>query len=207
MGGRDNTPTGDDCKTRCCGRNCARRPMVHHRGLAWMDMMGMDVGFEVRSGVVVCPPRRGCLLPSLPEEGPAAQGSRARRNWPSPRALVPVQGPWLLPSPSPLRFEVGDPGEGSDAAQSGCQTASVLVQPRPASPNRGHGGRRDDWGRRSEFAALLRFALAGSSRAVASLLRRTGVDVCRLHVRSPGPWLGVSIEKTPCLLARCATRD
>ena len=39
MGGRDNTPTGDDCKTRCCGRNCARRPMVHHRGLAWMGMI------------------------------------------------------------------------------------------------------------------------------------------------------------------------
>ena len=69
-----------------------------------------------------------------------------------------------------------------------CETASNVYQPRPASPDRGHGVRRDDWGRRSEFASSFDSPVTSSSRAVASLLRRTGVDVCRLHVRSPGPW-------------------
>ncbi len=72
-----------------------------------------------------------------------------------------------------------------------CETASNVYQPRPASPDRGHGVRRDDWGRRSEFASSFDSPVTSSSRAVASLLRRTGVDVCRLHVRSPGPWLGI----------------
>ena len=139
----------------------------------------------VHRDVVVC--RR-----AFPGEGPAAQGPRARRNWPSPRASVPVQGPRLLPSPSPLPFgRRATPERGQMLRRAVCETASNVYQPRPASPDRGHGVRRDDWGRRSEFAVLLRFALAGSSRAVASLLRRTGVDVCRLHVRSPGPWLGI----------------
>ena len=75
-----------------------------------------------------------------------------------------------------------------------CETASNVYQPRPASPDRGHGVRRDDWGRRSEFASSFDSPVTSSSRAVASLLRRTGVDVCRLHVRSPGPWLGIPRE-------------
>ncbi len=72
-----------------------------------------------------------------------------------------------------------------------CQTASNVYQPRPASPDRGHGVRRGAWVRRSEFASSFDSPVTSSSRAVASLLRRTGVDVCRLHVRSPGPWLGI----------------
>ena len=66
----------------------------------------------VHCDVVVC--RR-----AFPGEGPAAQGPRARRNWPSPRASSSALRTMLLPSPSPLRFEEDDPGEGSDAAQSG----------------------------------------------------------------------------------------
>ncbi len=69
-----------------------------------------------------------------------------------------------------------------------CQTASNVYQPRPASPDRGHGVRRGAWVRRSEFASSFDSPVTSSSRSVASLLRRTGVDVCRLHVRSPGPW-------------------
>ena len=75
-----------------------------------------------------------------------------------------------------------------------CQTASNVFQPRPASPDRGHGVRRGAWVRRSEFASSFDSPVTSSSRAVASLLRRTGVDVCRLHVRSPGPWLGIPRE-------------
>ncbi len=93
------------------------------------------------------------------------------------------------------------PERGQMLRRAVCETASNVYQPRPASPDRGHGVRRDDWGRRSEFASSFDSPVTSSSRAVASLLRRTGVDVCRLHVRSPGPWLGVSFEKTPCWLA------
>ncbi len=78
-----------------------------------------------------------------------------------------------------------------------CETASVRfpAAARVARPRAWGTARR----RGSPFGVrrLLGFALAGSSRAVASLLRRAGADVCRLHVRSPGPWLGVSLEETP----------
>ncbi len=125
-------------------------------GLAWMAVMGMDVEFGVRWGVSVCPPRRGCLPPGLPGEGPAAQGPRARRNWPSPRALVPVQGPRLLPSPSPPPFGGrATPEKGQMLRRAVCETASNVYQPRPASPDRGHGVRRGAWVRRSEFASSL----------------------------------------------------
>ena len=115
------------------------------------------------------------------------------------------------------------PERGQMLRRAVCQTASNVFQPRPASPDRGHGVRRDDWGRRSEFASSFDSPVTSSSRAVASLLRRTGVDVCRLHVRSPGPWLGIpralaSLVRAPfasrkgrirvdALLARSATRD
>ncbi len=72
-----------------------------------------------------------------------------------------------------------------------CETASVRfpAAARVARPRAWGTARR----RGSPFGVrrLLGFALAGSSRAVASLLRRAGADVCRLHVRSPGPWLGI----------------
>ena len=72
-----------------------------------------------------------------------------------------------------------------------CETASVRLPAaaRVARPRAWGTARR--WGSPFGVRRLLGFALAGSSRAVASLLRRAGADVCRLHVRSPGPWLGI----------------
>ncbi len=45
------------------------------------------------------------------------------------------------------------PERGQMLRRAVCETASNVYQPRPASPDRGHGVRRDDWGRRSEFAS------------------------------------------------------
>ncbi len=50
------------------------------------------------------------------------------------------------------------------------ETASFHIQTRPMSPDHGLGRRRGALVHRSEYAAFLRFTLAGSSRAVASLL-------------------------------------
>ncbi len=112
----------------------------------------------LRSHPVVC----SGLLPGLPRGWPGSQGLRSRKDRSSPRALVPAPGPRLLPSPSPLRVaEKVDPGEGSDAAQSVLQTASFRFPARLASPDRGHGSRLDDWGRRSDCAAFLGSALPG----------------------------------------------
>ena len=175
--------------------------------------------------VFVCPLPRGCLFRvccrGFRWELPAAQGLRARRHWPSPRASVPALGSRLLPSPSPLRLEEGDPGEGSDAAQSGRQTASVRCPDtaRVARPRAWIMARR--WG--SPFGArrLPWISFSGFSRAVASLLRRTGVDVCRLHVGLPAlGWASPAHSLRLCappsilerggwgrLLARSATQD
>ena len=127
-------------------------------------------------------------------ELPAAQGLRARRHWPSPRASVAVPGPRLLPSPSPLRLEEGDPGEGSDAAQSGFQTASVRVPAaaRVARPRAWKRVRR--WGSPFGVRRLPWISFSGFSRAVASLLRRTGVDVCRLHAGLPALGWGIPVK-------------
>ena len=92
---------------------------------------------------------------------------------------------------------------------------------RPLATFTSRGPRRQTAG--MEFGAALGYAVrsspssfdspvTSSSRAVASLLRRTGVDVCRLHVRSPGPWLEhpralASLVLGGRLLARSATRD
>ena len=153
----------------------------------------------------VCPLPRGSLFRvccrGFRRELPAAQGLRARRHWPSPRASVPALGPRLLPSPSPLAFpQAGDPGEGSDAAQSGCQTASVHVPDtaRVARPRAWITARR--WGSPFGVRLLPWISFWGFSRAVASLLRRTGVDVCRLHAGLPA--LGSGIPRSTAL--RCA---
>ena len=94
----------------------------------------------VHRDVVVC--RR-----AFPGEGPAAQGPRARRNWPSPRASSSAPRTMLLPSPSPPPCGGrATPEMGQMLRRAVCQTASNVYQPRPASPDRGHGVRRDDWG-------------------------------------------------------------
>ncbi len=49
------------------------------------------------------------------------------------------------------------PERGQMLRRAVCQTASNVYQPRPASPDRGHGVRRGARVRRSEFAVLLRF--------------------------------------------------
>ena len=87
-----------------------------------------------------------------------------------------------------LYSERTTPERGQMLRRAACQTASFHIQTRPMSPGHGLGRRRGAWGHRSEYAAFLRFTLAGSSRAVASPLWWTRVDVRRLHVRSPGPW-------------------
>ncbi len=132
-------------------------------------------------------------------EGPAAQGPRARRNWPSPRASSSAPRPMLLPSPSPLPFgRRATPERGQMLRRAACQTASNrfpaaarVARPRAWISARRlgtpFGVRRPPW-----------ISFWGFTRAVASLLRRTGVDVCRLHVRSPGPWLG--IPRAPLVL-------
>ncbi len=74
--------------------------------------------FDAHRDVVVC--RR-----AFPGEGPAAQGPRARRNWPSPRASVSVLRPQLLPSPSPPRSRRGaTPERGQMLRRAVCETAS-----------------------------------------------------------------------------------
>ena len=67
------------------------------------------------------------LLPGVPSGTPGSIGSSGPvGTGPRLELRSPVPGPRLLPSPSPLAFpQAGDPGKGSDAAQSGCQTASI----------------------------------------------------------------------------------
>ena len=83
-------------------------------------------------------------------------------------------GRYRLPGSFPLLRLFGlkrsTPERGQMLRRAVCETASNRCQSRHASPDRVLGRRLDDWGRRSEYAAFLRFALAGSSRAVASLL-------------------------------------
>ena len=157
----------------------------------------------------VCPPPRGCLFGDrcrgFRRELPAAQGLRARRHWPSPRASSSAPRRMLLPSPSPLaRCQAGDPVEGSDAAQSGRQTASVRVPvaARVARPRAWKRVRR--WGSPFGMRRLPWISFSGFSRAVASLLRRTGVDVCRLHAGLPALGWGIPRKRATTRVAPTA---
>ncbi len=105
--------------------------------------------------VFLCPPRRGCLPPDLPGKvrqrrvlGPVGTGPRLER-----RSLYKD----LRSFPLHRRFgsKRATPERGQMLRRAVCETASNVFQPRPASPDRGHGVRRDDWGRRSEFASSL----------------------------------------------------
>ena len=158
-------------------------------------------------GVFVCPLPRGSLFSgcfrAFRWERPEAQGLRARRHWPSPRASVAVPGPRLLPSPSPLPFSAGGrpPERGQMLRRAGVRPLASVVQSRPASP------RPRAWitaehplcpltlREGEEMALGVRrlpwISFSGFSRAVASLSWRTGVDVCRLHAGLPALGSGI----------------
>ena len=149
------------------------------------------------------------LLPGVPWELPAAQGLRARRHWPSPRASSSAPRMMLLPSPSPLaRCQAGDPREGSDAAQSGRQTASVRC-PDAARVARPRAWNWAEHPPRTRFARArpLRFSKGAcgfrSRSSPSSLDQLLGLRArCSLPPAadrsrrlsaprgSPGPWLG-----------------
>ena len=98
--------------------------------------------------------------------------------------------------------------------RAGFRPLASVVQTRPASPDRGH-GRGLSIPRSAALRCAVerplrfskgadRFALgvrrlpwisfSGFSRAVASLLRRTGVDVCRLHAGLPALGWGIPVK-------------
>ena len=118
----------------------------------------------VCSGRVCMSTWGGFLLPGLPWGRPGGQGLRARRNWPSPRASVLVPGPRLLPPPSPPPSQAGGrPRRGVRCCAERCdRPLATRFQLRPASPDRGHGVRLGDQGRRSEYAVLLGSAFRAS---------------------------------------------
>ena len=102
---------------------------------------------------------------------PGRSGLGARRNRPSPELGSLYMGLCSFPLHRLcLERSRTTPERGQMLRRTGVRPASFQYQSRHASPDRVLGRRPGAWGHPSEFAAFLRFALTGSSRAVASLL-------------------------------------
>ena len=127
---------------------------------------------------------RGCCR-AFPGDGPAARVFGPVETGPRPER-PPRPGLRLLPSPSPQHFQPRATPERGQMLRRACRKplASVFQ----------HGSRRQTAGMEvgSTAGAAVRIAppsldqlFPGFTRAVASLLRRTGEGVCRLHAGLP----------------------
>ncbi len=147
---------------------------------SWDFVGGLVLGW----GVFVCPLSCGCLLMGiLPlrlfrgagSPSPCGSARRSGHGTECTALVLELRSLYFDLGSFPLHrlFLFGKrttPERGQMLRRAACQTASNLFQTRHASPDRVPGRRRGAWGHRSEYAAFLRFTLAGSSRAVASLL-------------------------------------